>query len=1089
MKRLLGVCTLLAAFLVVATSSISAQGVTTSSVRGQIRSADGAPIGGARVTALHEPSGTSYIGTSLSDGRVTIPGMRVGGPYRVTATAIGFEPSVRDQVFLSLGIATELSFSMRATAVQLQEITALAQAGGFSSTRTGAATQISQEMLATLPTISRSITDLTRLTPQSTGSSFAGQDPRMNNIMIDGSYFNNSFGLRNAPGVTAGVAPIPLDAIEQMQVNIAPFDVRQGNFVGAGINAVTKSGTNEFSGSAYFQYRNESFVGTKAGDLTFNPGTFTYDQIGVRLGGPIIRNKLFFFANYEKDNLEAPGTTFTANTGGQTVEGNVTRVLASDLQTLSDFLADNYGYETGTFEGYSNTTPSTRFLARMDFNASERHKFSLRYTHLDAITDNLVSNSTSLGVGNRRTNANSMSYQNSGYGQLENIRSLVGEWNASIGRNMANNMIVGYTSNDESREPMGPVFPAVDIRKEGQTYINFGTDPFTPNNELRYKSLQFQNNLTIFGNNHDLTFGVSAERYEAENVFFSGSQSIYVYNSLDDFYTDANDGIANPNRTTSPVALERFQLRWSNIPGQDKPIQPTEVFYAGVYAQDEWRATSNFTLTAGVRVDAPNWKETGLENPLVPGLTFRDETGDEVQYSTSALPGTKLHFSPRLGFNWDVKGDRSTQLRGGTGVFTGRPAYVWISNQIGANGMLTGFERVNGTTARPFNPDPKHHWPTDVTGAPASQYELAFTDLDFKFPQLWRTNIAIDQRLPGGWVGTAEFLYSKDVNGIYYINANLADPNSEFTGADTRPRWTNTAASRINSNIDNAIVMSNQNVGKSWNIAGSLERSFDNGFYAKAAYAYGETKNTVDPGSIAFGSWSSNAHSGDPNNPGLGFSANSPGHRFFTALSYRKSWANFGATTVSLFFEGATLGNASYLFAADANGDGGTNDLIYIPVDQTEMNFQTYTANVNGTPTTFTAEDQAAAWDAYIEQDEYLSARRGEYAGRGGVFLPMVWRADLSIAQELFTRVGGKLNRLQVRLDILNFSNLLNKSWGTGQRMVSNQPLTDPSVDGNGALRYRLRQVNGQLMSKTFEKTAGINDVFRLQLGVRYIFN
>jgi outer membrane receptor for ferrienterochelin and colicin len=1088
MKRLLGVCTLLAAFLVVATSSLAAQGVTTSSIRGQIRSAEGAPIGGARVTALHEPSGTSYIGTSLSDGRVTIPGMRVGGPYRVTATAIGFEPSTRDQVYLSLGIATELSFSMRATAVTLQEITALAQAGGFSSTRTGAATQISQEMLNTLPTISRSINDLTRLTPQSNGGSFAGMDNRMNNVMIDGAYFNNSFGLRNAPGVTAGVAPIPLDAIEQMQVNIAPYDVRQGNFVGAGVNAVTKSGTNEFSGSAYFQYRNESFVGTKAGDLTFNPGTFTYDQIGVRLGGPIIRNKLFFFANYEKDELEQPGTTFRANTGSEDVEGNVTRVLESDLVTLSGFLRDNYGYETGAYAGYTTGTPSKRFLARMDFNASERHKFSLRYTFLDAVTDNLVSNSTSLGFGNRRTNANAMSFENSGYGQLEKINSLVGEWNASLGSNMANNMIVGYTSHNEDRESKGPVFPAVDILKDGLTYLNFGTDPFTPANELQYKSLQFQNNFTIFGNRHDLTFGVSAERYEAINIFFSGSQGVYIYDSLEDFYTDAEDGIANPNRTTSPVELNRYQLRWSNIPGQDKPIQPTEVFYAGAYAQDEWRATDNFTLTAGVRLDVPKWKETGLANPDVPAMIFRDETGAEVQYSTDRLPGAKLHFSPRLGFNWDVRGDRSTQVRGGSGVFTGRPAYVWISNQIGANGMLTGFERVDATNDRPFSPDPMFHWPAEVDGSPASSYELALTDLNFKFPQIWRTNLAVDQRLFGGWVGTAEFLYSKDVNGIYYINANLPAAQSNYTGADTRPRWTNNRLPD-NQEISNAIVMKNQNVGRSWNLAGSLERAFDNGFYAKVAYAYGESKNTVDPGSIAFGSWSSNAHSADPNNPGLGFSLNSPGHRFFTALSYRKDWASFGSTTVSLFFEGVTLGNASYTFAADANGDGGTNDLIYIPVDQTEMNFQQYNATVNGESITFTAEQQAAAWDAYIEQDEYLSAHRGEYAGRGAVFLPMVWRADLSIAQELFARVGGKVNRLQVRLDILNFSNLLNKNWGTGQRLVSNQPLTNPSADGNGALRYRLRQINGELMNKTFEKTAGVNDVFRLQLGVRYIFN
>jgi hypothetical protein len=1085
MKRLLGVCALLAAFLVVMSEPMAAQGVTTSSIRGVIRTEDGSAIAGARVSALHQPSGTSYIGTSRSDGRVTLAGMRVGGPYRVTVSAIGYEPVARDDVYLNLGIASELAFTMRAAAVTLQDVTAVAQNGAFSSTRTGASTQIGQELLNTLPTIARQLTDLTRLVPQGNGSSFAGTDNRMNNIMIDGAYFNNSFGLRNAPGVTAGVAPIPLDAIEQMQVNIAPYDVRQGNFVGAGVNAVTKSGTNEFTGSVYYQYRDDSFVGTEAGDLAFNPGTFKYDQIGARLGGPIIRNRLFFFANYEKDELSAPGTTFRANTGGETVEGSVTRVLESDLQEISAFVRDNFGYETGPYAGYNTTTPSTRFIGRLDFNLNERNKFSLRYTHLDAITGNIVSNSTSLGFGNRRTNANAMSFENSGYGQLENIRSIVGEWNASLGTNIANNFIAGYTEHDESREPKGSVFPVVDILKDGVTYINLGTDPFTPLNQLYYNSLQFQNNLTFFGNRHDITFGVSAERYEALNVFFSGSQSVYVYNSLDDFYTDANDHLANPGRTTSPVALERFQLRWNNIPGATQPDQPTEVFYVGAYAQDEWRATDRLTVTAGLRVDVPRWKETGLENPDVPALTFRDQTGADVHYSTSALPDPKLHFSPRLGFNWDVNGDRSTQVRGGTGVFTGRPAYVWISNQIGANGLLTGFERVNGTMARPFNPDPNAHKPA-ISGAPASSYELAFTDPDFKFPQIWRTNIAVDQRF-GAWTGTAEFLYSKDVNGIYYFNANLPAAQTAFSGPDTRPRWTNSRLNDVSGQrIDNAIVMSNQDVGRAWMISGALERAFSNGFFAKVGYSYGESKNTVDPGSIAFGTWSTNPQSGDPNNPGLGFSVNSPGHRGFAAFTYRKEWASFGATTVSMFFEGFTQGNASYLFSGDANGDGGSsNDLIYVPADPSEMRFQQYTTG----GVTFTAQQQADAWEAYIAQDEYLSSRRGQYAERNAVFLPMVWRADLSVAQEFFTRFAGKINRFQVRLDVLNFTNLINKNWGTGDRLVSNTPLTNPSANGAGELQYRLRAINGELMSKTFEQTSGVNDVFRVGLSVRYMFD
>lgn len=526
---------------------------------------------------------------------------------------------------------------------------------------------------------------------------------------------------------------------------------------------------------------------------------------------------------------------------------------------------------------------------------------------------------------------------------------------------MSNNFIAGYTTNDESRDPKGTFFPLVDILEEGRTYTSFGYEPFTPNNELRYNTFQLQNNFSIFTSKHDLTFGVTAQRFESENVFFPGSQSVYTFNSLDDFYADANSFLANPNRTASPVTLRRFQVRYNNIPGQEKPVQPLEVVYAGAYAQDEWRATPNLKLTLGLRFDVPRFGDTGFPNAQVGSLSFRDETGGTVQYSTEKLPDANVLFSPRLGVNWDVRGDRSTQIRGGTGIFTGSPAYGWISNQIGANGVLTGFERLDNTRARPFNPNPETYKPQNVTGAPAEQYELALTDPGYRFPQLWRSNVAVDQRLPFGFVGTAEFLYSADVNGTYYINANLAAPNGQVTGADDRPRWTTTASSRINANIDNAIVLKNQNVGRSWNVAGSLEKAFSDGFFAKAAYSYGEARNTVDPGSIAFGSWNNNPHAGDPNNPGVSFSTNSPGHRVFTALSYRKEYFRLGATSVSLFAEGRTLGNTSYTFSGDLNGDGGNgNDLIYIPRDQSEMNFEPFTTT-GSTGRTFTAAEQAAA--------------------------------------------------------------------------------------------------------------------------------
>jgi hypothetical protein len=1071
-----------------------AQGVTTGSLTGRVTDANQQPVAGAKVIATHLASGTNYETTTRADGRYSIPGMRVGGGYLVTVehggTGSSFEPQIQEDVFVNLGVTTDLDFIVRALAVEVT-VTAPQSDAVFSSERTGASTSVSRETLSTLPTISQRLQDITRLTPQAGGGgTFAGQDNRMNNITVDGSYFNNSFGLAGAPGDRTQVAPISLASIEQVQVSIAPFDVRQGNFVGAGINTVTRSGTNDFRGSLYYQFRDNNLVGTEAGSATVNPGTFDYKNTGFWVGGPIVRNRVFFFLNFEDETLESPGTTFLANPGGQPATGNMTRVLQSHLDELSSFLNSSFGYATGPYQGYPSLTPARRFLIKADFNVNQRNKVSFRYNHLDSDTDVLVSTSSSLGFGRGAATSGGrgtqfLNFQNSNYQIMENIRSGIGEWNAIISDRMSNSLIIGYTTNDESRNSRGEMFPFVDILESATTYTSFGFEPFTPNNELRYKTFQLQNNFTRYGARHSLTFGGSLERYESENVFFPGSQSAYVYNSLADWYADANGHLANPNRTTSPVTLRRFQVRWANIPGMEKPIQPLEVWYLGGYAQDDWRVRDNVRVTAGIRFDVPYFGDTGFTNANANALTFRDEHGNAVQYSTETLPDPNLLWSPRVGFNWDVRSDRQTQVRGGTGIFTGKPAFVWISNQIGESGVLTGFEQLDNTTARPFNPNVNHYKPTNVTGAPASSFGLALTDPDFRFPQLWRTNIAVDRRLPWGLTGTAEFLYGRDVNGVYYINANLAAPQTTFAGADNRPRWL-PGQNRIHSHVANAIVLKNQNEGTSWDASFTLEKQMRRGFWAKTAYRYGEARNTVNPGSIAFGSWNNNQHAGNPNNPGLGYSFDSPGHRVFLAASYSREYFNFGGTTISIFLD-AFQGNSTYSFAGDANADGGTsNDLLYVPRNTGEMNFEQFTASGR----TFTAAEQAAAWEAYISQDKYLSSRRGQYVERGAVFLPMTKRLDLSVAQDIFTDLGGRRHGFQFRADVLNFGNLLNSDWGLGHRMVNFQPLTNPSVDpATGALRYRMRVINGELQSRSFERTAGLSDVWRVQFSLRYNFN
>jgi outer membrane receptor protein involved in Fe transport len=1082
--------------------SVMAQGVTTGSMIGVATDSQGGVLPGANVSAVHVPSGTQYETVTQDDGRFIIPAMRVGGPYTVVVELAGLGTETKNDVNVSLGTSADLQFVLNVAGVSEQvQVVANAIDPTFGSQRTGAATSVTRADIARLPTISGRINDITRLTPQAGGGgSFGGVDNRLNNISVDGSYFNNSFGLGGQPGDRTGVAPISLESIEEVQVSLAPYDVRQGAFVGANVNTVTRSGTNRLTGSFYYRMRDESFVGKEAKGLPFNPGTFKTNTTGGWLGGPIIRNRLFAFGSYENQKDERPLTTFLANPGGAPATGNTTRVLASDLNRLSSYLSQNFNYETGPYENITDETPGKPFLIKGDYNVNGTNKVTFRYNQLSSDTDVNLSSSSSLGNGRQTFSNNFLNYQGSNYTIIENIKSGIGEWNSVIGTSMSNNLIVGYSKQDESRGQIDTLFPFVDILDGSNVgYTAFGSEPFTPNNELRYDTFQLQDSFSKFFGKHSLVFGVSVEKYHSENVFFPGKQSAYVYNTIDDFFADAAGYLANPNRTTSPINLRRFQVRYMNLPDLDTPVQPLDVWYTGAYVQDNWRPRSNLTINAGVRVDISSFGDTAYANPAVDALTFRDQTGSGIQYSTGALPDATPLWSPRVGFNWDLFSNQTTQLRGGTGVFTGKPAYVWISNQIGNTGVLTGFTQADNTTAFPFNPNPDAYKPANVTGAPAASVDLAVTADDFKFPQIWRTNVGVDHRLPWGVIATGDVIYNRDVNGMAYINANLPAPQSAFGGVDARPRWVGPACgsgtvgpcqNRINNvagnQITQAIVLQNQDVGRNWNYALGLSKSMRGGFSVKGAYSYGEAKNLIDPGSIAAGSWTGNAIVNDPNNPALAFSSSTPGHRYYVTASYSREYFKFGATTVSAFWESRTSGNTSFVFSGDMNGDSASgNDLIYIPRNASEMNFQTFTESGR----TFTADEQAAAFENFIQQDPYLREHRGEYAQRNAAFLKMVGRMDLSIMQDVFRTIGGQRHTGQIRLDITNFGNLLNSDWGVGERIVQNQILTNATTDAQGRLTYRMARVGGQLPASPRLSTAGISDVYVMMLSFRYGFN
>ena len=562
--------------------------VTTGSMSGRVTNAQKQPVAAASIIAIHEPSGTSYEATTRADGSFSIPNMRVGGPYTVqvlyTGGAAAFAPQTRENLMVTLGTSTDVNVNVEAISIA-EEITVSGQADPvFASTRTGAATQVSRDEIYKLPTIGGRIESVTRMTPQASGSSFAGQDNRLNNITVDGSYFNNAFGLGSGqPGGRTDVAPISLESIEQVQVSIAPFDVRQGNFVGAAVNTVTRSGTNQLSGSVYHRFRNESYVGTETAGFPVNPGTFTFRNTGIWAGGPVVRNKVFVFGNYENERDVRPINTYRANNGGEPVTGSVTRVLASDLNTLSAYLKQNFGYETGGYQDLNDPTPAKRYLLRSDYNLNNSNKISFRYNQLESSSRSNLSSSSSAGIGRSTLSNSHLNFDASNYDQLEKIKSGVGEWNSVIGNSMANSFIFGLTTNDENREALGALFPFVDIlAPDGTAYLSFGSEPFTPSNQLRYKTFQMQENFTKFGANHSFVFGASLQRYQAENVFWSCCrQGNYLYNSLQDFYTDANGYLANNNRTSSPVTLRYFKQRYSNYPGLDEPLQELKVWYGG----------------------------------------------------------------------------------------------------------------------------------------------------------------------------------------------------------------------------------------------------------------------------------------------------------------------------------------------------------------------------------------------------------------------------------------------------------------------------------------------------------------------------
>jgi hypothetical protein len=1096
--------------------------VTTSGISGTVKSSSGTNIPGASVQVVHVPTGTKYNAVTNYTGGYSIQAIRPGGPYTVKVSFVGFRTSETTEINAPLGSTVTVNVVFEDETSQLKEvvITKSGSVGAFSKGKTGASQQFSNRQINAVPVIgARSINAITKYNANAgSGGTFGGQDSRLNNFTIDGSVFNNGFGLGSdaSAGGRTGSTAISLDAIEQLQINIAPFDVRQTGFTGSGINGVTRSGTNEVEGSVYNSFRSnkESFVGTKAGEVRIVPAKFDETIWGARIGAPIIKDKLFFFGNFETIDNTSPATNWTS-TNSPNGSAQVSAPTYDQMQALSSFMQDKFNYTTGPWENFDSKKESKKFLGKVDWNINDDHKLSVRYVHSDSSSDQLISNSSSLGFGNRSGNINSMSYKNSGYVIEDNTRSIVVQLDSKLSETWSNNFIAGYDKQIEDRSLQGGgLFPTIDIKNgvaipapgsgytAGNTnFISVGLDPFTQGNKLNYSTLHFTDNVTKYLGKHTLLFGVNYENFKSENLFYSGSNGVFIFNSLDEFYNAANESIAlggAPSKSNLPV---RTQFRYSALPGGADPWQVLESNKIDVYLQDDFKVNDRFKVIFGLRATTVFFKNTAIENTAVTAMTF----ADGEKFNTGEMPDTQYLFEPRVGFNLDVAGDSKTLVRGGTGIFTGRPPYVYLSNAIGNNGVLTGFVDASnasvGAGGYGFTANPAQYFTPAVATLP-STFDLAFTDKDYKFPQVWKTTIAVDQKLPFGFVGTVEGIFSKNINEVGYYNANLANPVGTIAGPDNRPLFAGTDnGTRINNNVSNAIVLTNTNQGYFYSTTVKLEYPYSKGLWGSFAYTHSAAYDLISPGSTASGTWQTGTKSVNGNNDqDLSLSNNNTPHRYVGIIGYKIDYGTKygGATSISLGYIGEQANPFSYSYGGDLNGDLVTgNDLLFVPEKATDLRFNPISQNLGGSSIVlYTEAQQQEAFDKFIDQDPYLSKRRGQYVERNSNVLPMLHRVDLSITQDFYLKIAGKRNSFQFRADILNFTNMVNRDWGISQRATATNILavsSAPSAANNFTPFYTMAfQTDNEgkrfLAKDTFQKNASVSDVWQAQFTLRYTF-
>lgn len=1041
-RILLSVC-LLAVLLPAAGTRLLAQGVTTAAINGVVLDKTGEPLIGATVIAVHEPSGSKYGTTTRTDGRFNLLSLRVGGPYTVSASYIGYQPKRFADITLRLSQNLRLEFILEEKTVEVGAVDVVGERNPvLSANRTGAATNVPLEAIMNMPNVSRSFTDFQKLSPQFVGNSAAGRNNRFNNIQIDGTQYNDLFGLGSSgtPGGQASTNPISLDALQEFQVVVAPYDVRQNGFTGGGVNAITRSGTNAYAGSLFGYYRNQNFVGLSPDTNRQKYGRFEEYQTGFRVGGPVISDNLFFFVNGELTNRTQP-TDILFTQGGSTGY-NVSGIPYDSVQRFASILRNQYGYDPGASENVDLERTSAKIFLRFDYNLAANHRLSLRHNYVKAQDDNLPRTLTRFF------------FQNSNYVFNNTTNSTALQLSSMFGNAMSNELIFGYTRIRDYRETVGSPFPFVRIKFGAKGDLYAGTENYSIANSLDQDIFEITDNFTYFFGNHVFTVGTHNEIFGFENLYIRDLYGNYEFNNLTDFEA------GRPSRYTVSYSLT----------GDNRQAATFSAVQFGFYGQDEWTVIPALKLNVGVRVDIPTFPDTPSKNTKI------DSTFGSLGVGTDIIPSGNILLSPRLGFNWDVTGTRDIQLRGGAGIFSGRIAYVWLSNQYGNTGVEFGRIDVSSRPAGFFT----GNWADPPRSGlnPTTTSEVNLTDPDFMMPQLARMNLALDYQLPLGFVATVEGIYSKTLNDILYQDINIAPSQGTLTG-DGRPVYgtystsSNTFSVRkINNAFTNVIYMTNTNEGYQYSITAQVQRQVMDGLVAGAAYTYGESKDVNSVlSSQAYSQWRYNHVPGDPNNPPLSWSAFDIRHRMFVSAAYRHEFLEGAGTTVSLFLNGQSGLPFSYVYSGDVNGDGQTeNDLIYVPRDADDIILTT---------------NNYDKLNQFIEGDEALSAARGSIFQRMGARVPWQTYLDVRIAQEIpIPTLNG--HRFELTVDVLNVLNLLNGDWGYS-KFVDQQRYRLLTFQGLDAASQKPKFSFNDAKMDAYD-ISSLASRWQMQIGLRYTF-